>query len=397
MNFTTTTLYTWDRNKVRVWTIEVRGSQNNARIVTEFGFLNGEMDEKVTEVVGKNFNRSNETTSLQQAVKQAASMLSSKLKEGYKRAADFNFDTPTGKKYDNGLPQAMLLYEADVDWIKRTDKKKRYKITYPVFVQEKLDGVFAAATAEHGLISRGGELGITKGGQLFEEIFPELTEQVKKFCKYIRMGDIVLNGELYCPGYTLQEITSACKKRNYVSPKLKFHIFDVYFQDYPDTHQNRRIQVLHDLHEILESKKEFDKIKILQPEIAADKDDILNIENRILEKGGEGLVVRNSTGVYTPGKRSRDVLKVVRADVTTVPIVDIIPMEKEPTQGVFICVYNGKRFKVTPSEYTHKERSELLLYKHRYINKTIQIQHRGFTDDGIPRIAKAIRTGDDII
>ena len=121
------------------------------------------------------------------------------------------------------------------------------------------------------------------------------------------------------------------------------------------------------------------------------EDTILNRGWQVMTVEGEGAVLRNLDGIYTPGKRSRDVLKLVRFDQTEVRIEDIVPMEKEPTQGIFVCNYKERVFKVTPSEFDHYQRGEMLRKKHNYIGKKLLIQHRGYTKDGIPRIAKGVK------
>ena len=63
------TLRAWDRNKVRAWSVQVEGTTNNARLCTTFGFADGVMDQKYTEIVGKNIGKANATTSREQAIR----------------------------------------------------------------------------------------------------------------------------------------------------------------------------------------------------------------------------------------------------------------------------------------------------------------------------------------
>jgi hypothetical protein len=387
-------LYVWDRDKVREWRISVHGTANNARYRIVHGFSNGLPDEKWTEVVGKNIGKSNATTSYEQAMRDAQALYDKKLKEGYLPDEDFNFETPTERVYGEvNIPKAMLLYKANAPGFIGTGKEKLHAVRFPCYVQEKVDGNFAAATAEHGLVTRGGELTLTPKGQSLAEIFPIINKVVKelivKFEK--EFGErVVLNGELYYPGSNLQDITSACKKEGSLSPLIEYYVFDIYFPNNPDMKQAERYRY----YDILAQSIGFGdwyKIQHIPYFRMESWDEIFAYESEVIERGGEGLVIRNINGRYTPGKRSKDVLKLVRFDQTEVWIEDIVPMEKEPTQGIFVCNYAGKEFKVTPSEFDHYQRGNMLRSKHSFIGKKLLIQHRGFTNDGIPRIAKGVK------
>lgn len=388
------TLYIWDRNKVRKWRVQVDGTPNNARYCITFGFIDGAVESKYTEVSGKNVGKSNATTSWEQAMRDAQALYDKKVKEGYKNEDEFDFNNPQDRTYgETDTPKAMLLYKADAPNFIGTGKEKLYPVIFPCYVQEKLDGVFAAATKEHGLITRGGELTLTPKGETLSDIFPEITFNIKELCNDIEKQikeRVVLNGELYVKDSNLQNITSAAKKHNSLSDSIEYHIFDVYLPNKPKANQVERFNILHHIQLLIDTSV-YTKINYIPETVAYSWNDISDIEDTVILFGGEGLVLRNKRGVYTPGKRSRDVLKLVRFDQTSVWIEDVIPMEKEPTQGIFVCNYSGKEFKVTPSEFNHDQRNEMLRNKHNYIGKKLLIQHRGYTNDGIPRIAKGVK------
>jgi len=138
-------------------------------------------------------------------------------------------------------------------------------------------------------------------------------------------------------------------------------------------------------------------LKVVPTYFVESMEALLEHEEMFLEQGYEGLVYRRMEGMYKEGKKSSDVLKIVRFDSCEVTIIDVIPMENEPTHGLLVVRYHGvtkpnnlsyyKDFKLTPSELNHTERKDLLANKTKYIGKYATINHRGFTDGGVPRIA----------
>ncbi len=106
MKMNTTILYSFDKNnKVKQWAISVIDNKTYATIVVTHGYKDGKMMETYLNISeGKNIGKKNETTYLQQAVKEAQSRIEKKIKEGY---------TTKEKELDTSLelPLPMLAQE----------------------------------------------------------------------------------------------------------------------------------------------------------------------------------------------------------------------------------------------------------------------------------------------
>lgn len=391
-------------------TLDETTKKSYSRIHREWGDVGGIMTPKFTDVTkGKNVGKKNATTPYQQAVKDAGSIWRKKKDEGYYTLAELKIENkdyaddaliwilnksiPTEKTDAMGRVKPMLLYEARTSTFpvdeKDRVKPKRTDVQFPCIVQTKRDGLCTTVNEYTGLTTRGGKDRHTNGGTAWNDICPQIIADLKVLYTVLNdrgLPSYKLHGEVYLHGLTLQGITSACKKKNEHSECLQLHVFDII-----DTtrHMYQRRELLQILMSIV-NDLDLNFILVAPGVIVKTEERLLEIEDTVLKNGYEGLVIRHIDGTYRIGARSRDVLKMVRMDKTEVTIINIVPLDKEPTMGKFICSLDGLTFFVTPGTgYDHDDRRDMLKNPGKYIGKKITITHRGFTDDGVPRIATA--------
>ena len=313
---------------------------------------------------------------------------------------------PVIKVDAKGKMKPMILHHARMPeyGFGSTMYKKSKVVRYPCYGQPKKDGVCALVDKENGLVTREGKDRLTPGGESWNDICPQIVQAVRSLpLKSVTKG-VPLHGEVFIAGETLQSITTACKKTNELSRKLQFHIFDV-----ADTNlrQSQRLEILRTIEQEIYSLGLYEVLQVVPTTFLVDYEALKIYEDARLKDGEEGIVIRHVDGKYEPGVRSADVLKLVRFDSSEVEIIDVVAMENEPTHGRFVVRLWGEvqtndlgqgkvelvgslmSFKLTPSEFTHQERIDFLMNKHEYIGKILTITHRGYTDDGIPRIATA--------
>jgi ATP-dependent DNA ligase len=104
-------------------------------------------------------------------------------------------------------------------------------------------------------------------------------------------------------------------------------------------------------------------------------------------------MVRHSEEGYAVNKRSSQLLKYKDFLDEAYVVVDVVPSESRPEQGVVVCskpmeqagdnvwvqIFNcGMKF-------SHAEREEILANKQNYIGKMAEIRFFEYTDGGIPR------------
>lgn len=312
---------------------------------------------------------------------------------------------PVIKVDAKGKMKPMILHHARMPEYNLNDVmyKKSKVVRYPCYAQPKKDGVCALVSQEDGLITREGKDRLTPGGESWNDICPQIVQAVRALPLKSLTKGVPLHGEVFVAGQTLQTITTACKKTNPLSKELQFHIFDV-----ADTNlrQDKRIEILRTIEQEIYALGLYTILQVVPTTYIIDYEALKTYEDARLRDGEEGIVIRHIDGKYEPGTRSTNVLKLVRFDSSEVEIVDVIPMENEPTHGMFVVrlwtddeyELNGEKlpyrkskgaFKLTPSEFTHQERIDFLMNREEYLGKILTITHRGYTDDGIPRIATA--------
>lgn len=342
-------------NKIKTWKIEV--DKKNVEIVITTGILGSSKLRKFILKVtsGKNIGKTNETTSLQQAVLQAKSKWNKQIDKGY------TIEIPEKRSF-NCSPMLALDFT-----------KRGHDIKFPCFVQPKFDGV-RAVWCSGKLLSRNG-----KEFNFLEHIKSDL---YKFFSKYN------LDGELYSDDLSFQDIIGAVKKKNVADPnekKIYFAVFDI-------------ISISKSFEERLKFltrnvKDESPFIKLVKTDVCPNKDDVSSVLASYLNKNFEGLILRNFTGVYTPGLRSKDLQKIKTFEDGEFLITSFTEGTGiEEGLVIWTCQTDcGKLFNVRPIG-THQERKTLFLNGGEYISRNtfLTVRHQGFTDDGIPRFPVGI-------
>ena len=352
------------------WNIWTEG----AVIVREYGQIGGKMQVARTTATGKNIGRSNETTPDEQALLEA--------KARHKKRLDGKYSLTIEEcKKEVFLP--MLAGSFD---------KRKDKVTYPVHVQPKLDGVRCLAYWDGDsvkLMSRGG-----KQWNCCQHIIDEL-EQVLP-------PDWVLDGELYIHGSTFQEITKLVKKLRPESVNVQFHVYDIPkgtgdFQD--NSEWLERYNTLCSIADSCINYSHCKTIVFVESHTALREQDVYELQSEFLEEGYEGAIVRERDGEYRFGYRSNKLLKVKNFMDEEYEIVDFTTgIGRFEGSIVWICeTKDGQSFKVVP-QGTMEERQETYQNADKHIGDMLKVKFFELTDDGIPRfpVGLGIRLMEDM-
>src|SRR5690349_2651756 len=175
------TLYTRTATgAVNVWNIWSEGDS----VYTSWGQAQGLQQQTSFKVEPKNVGKKNATTAEQQAVKEAEAEWKKKLKKKYFQTAE-----------------EALSSTAVKPMLAKDFPEHKHKLKYPVAQQKKFNGVRCLAYWKDGevyLQSRGGD--------------PYHIDHIKKELARYLPQDVVLDGELYTHGLSLQRITSLVRK-----------------------------------------------------------------------------------------------------------------------------------------------------------------------------------------
>ena len=344
------TLYkTAKTGATQVFNIEAIGDS----YTVTWGQVNGKQQSKTTTCSPKNVGKKNESTAIDQAITEAKATWAKKVKSGYSE----DETAPVTVK----LPMKVNEYN-----------KHKKKIEFPCFTSVKLNGVnveYRLIDGELKLLSRGGE----------EYPIPDhQREDAIKILKHLNTTSI--NGEMYIHGEHLQDIQSAVKKHNELTPKLSFYVFD--FPEVAGDYNTRCSLCYPGFQEV-----ELTSIHPILVSVAHDEDDIQNDFEDVVAAGYEGLIIRNRKGLYEYNTRSLNVFK-YKPVLDSEFEVKSFDLDKNG-HAVFHCwvsnihVGDNTSFKVK-LKGTNEERLAMAAEAKSYIGKWLKVEYETLSKDGIP-------------
>lgn len=269
-------LYGLDKNGgYKYWEVSTCG----ALIKVTHGKLGGKLTSKLTECVGKNIGKSNETTPSEQAKLEAAAKWVKQVKKCYRES------TEEAKLVGEKLP--MLAENA---------AKKPHLIKFPCDISPKCDGVRCIATVngeDVELMSRGGDP--YKCPDHLREQLVELSKRskIKKF-----------DGELMIFGMALQNIVSAVKKPNANTKDLQYFIFDLPISNMKWSERRAILDSIGNL-----DSYGLTDLKFIQNHEVASMEAAQKSVGEFMQQGYEGTIIRNLNGMYEYNHRSNNLLK----------------------------------------------------------------------------------------
>lgn len=343
--------------------------RSQAKIVTEKASTLDGLSQSDTYVYkkGKNIGKANETTMYQQANSEAQSMYNRQLDGGYK--PEMPSDEDAFNTDASGAIKPMLAGTYDKD--KHTD--------FPYYVQPKLDGVRCLAKWENGeivLTSRKGKpLNIPHVKIVLESNLPK---------------DVILDGELYVhKKLSFQEIVSATKKLSSSTTLLQYCVYDIV--DMRSSFEER-LKILKGFSFMNGFVKEGTyAVEIVRTQKVQTVKDLNIVEDAHVQSGYEGVMVRHLDGKYTPGFRSKDLLKLKRFEDAEFKIVGVVEATgRDAGTAIFTCITKeGNEFNCRP-QGTFEERSHYWKNRKKLIGKKLTVKFQGKSDDGVPRFPVGI-------
>jgi len=257
---------------------------DNIKVVT--GQLNGEKIDHWTKCYPKNEGKKNETSSSEQAQKEAKAKWAKKVKGGY-------VEDPSGEQTVE-LPMKIKKYQDQVK-----------NVIFPCYGSPKLDGVNGIYRCEWKDANRDNGVDFklfSRGGDPRPQL-PHLHKELDVVMTHLDSNAI--NGELYIHGMHLQDISSAVTKPNENSSKLQFHVFEICDSD--ETYEDK----VERFNKIDNSPMNF--VKIIRAKVLTSHEDIKEYFDECRALGYEGIVIRNADCVYEYNVRSSQAFKYKKA------------------------------------------------------------------------------------
>lgn len=352
-------------------------------------------------LVGK-LGHTTEIRTNRQLNEEIKSQITAKQKEGYKALSDLYDNAPDYFKNDKDLINYLNTYlpkdntHADGTFIPMLcktleDNKPFTKSEY--FGEYKIDGERCLITAykDNGLFdniylkyhSRHGIDWTDKLSYLDEFLIPIIPNY---FLNMMIEEGIALDGELYLPGYGINEINSFIKNTELPQHyKLQFWCYDLAIDSMPaidryttlETAFNTKVYGFQSKNGHLNNKERF----ILLPSFNNIHciEDAIRQRDYFIDLGFEGLVIRDTKADYQfGGKRNNSMLKFKRIEDGKFLIVDIVPEGiKRKNLPKFICRndINDELFECTINKKQDIQ-EEYLINKDKYIGKYMKVEYR---------------------
>ena len=211
-----------------------------------------------------------------------------------------------------------------------------------------------------------------------------------------------LDGELYLPGYKVNDINSFVKNEKLPQHyQLQYWCYDIAIDNM--SYNARRKFRTENINRICYTFDTYDqhlnnKSKlILLPDVAiCDIDDATRFRDKFISLGFEGLIIRDISSAYQFGARNLAMLKYKRVDDAKFKIVDVVPEGVRTTLCKLVLRndINDELFECTLN-FDHSRQEYILKNKEKFIGKYAFVEYRERSGvKSVPFHAKAIDIND---
>ena len=385
------------QGKPLVWSIE----NKPGLLEVQYGLVGKTLHKETIKITAKN-------------VDELISRTKAKRKEGYKELSELK-DGATLKEesfgnvveYDNSqskilinfletyLPKYSTTSEGFVlpMLAKVLEDNKPFEKYGTMLGQWKIDGLrcIIGATDKSGDIfnpitltyhSRTGEDWTTKMCWMDEILLPKISKELLDMM--IEEG-ACLDGELYLPGYSVNDINSFVKNTQLAQHyKLQYWCYDICCENMSaEARRNFRFDNIKYNHSNFEihSKEEHlnnkEQLILLQSWDVESITDATELRNEFIDYGFEGLILRNPFAEYQFGKRNQAMFKFKKVDDGKFVIVDIKSEHKRSDLPLFVCHndINDELFECSINKPQDIQRY-ILIHKDKFIGKYMTIEFR---------------------
>lgn len=347
-------------------------------IVIIYGQIGTDKPQRTTDTVteGKNVGKKNETSALEQALKEANSKWEKQKKKGYVETKE----SALVQKVDETLVEGGIF-----PMLAQSYEKQANKIKWPAYIQPKLDGIRCIATIVNGkatLWSRTRKK-ITSMPHIIQELEDIFLEQT-----------ITLDGELYNHELksNFEKIVSLVRQeeasKDLEYKMVQYHVYDMISEK---SFIDRNDQLTAEL-----ATAHPDIIKLVHTSMVHNEEQLMFAFSEMRQAGYEGVMLRNAESLYEQNKRSNGLQKVKEFDDAEFNIIGIEEGRGKLVGhvGSFICkTEDGKEFLAKMSgslENLKKYFEDQSTWK----NKKLTVKFQGLTGaEKVPRfpVGVAIR------
>lgn len=378
--------YEWDDNR-RGYVIRRKTSQYGGKVTVqpEIWIFTGKAKRTVSEQVKLEYN-----SHLKKYQDKGYKLLPSNidLKDSSSVQAFVEEQMGEGVSDSNGFKKHMLAKQADKVATSVFDKLKYW------YASRKIDGVRCSFYYKDGEVRTA-----SRGGEHYDYSTTFMRNNPKLIQFFENHPDIVLDGELYKHGKSLQQISGAARLEKDTAGMdwLEYYIYDV--MDSTKMFEER-LEVLHDIESELSlgfnPNREWEEGELRFQMVPQEKvmgwTNIQKLHDKYVSEGFEGAVIRDPSKVYNFGGRTNAMIKVKMYKDAE---FEIVGYEEglRPEDMVFVCQTElGAKFEAKPMgprelKYEYLDRMDEI------IGKMATVKYFYLSDEGVPLqpVLKCIR------
>lgn len=207
-------------------------------------------------------------------------------------------------------------------------------------------------------------------------------------------GYVALDGEIYLPGYTINQINHFVKDANCVENKLlQFWCYDIMMEG-NQAHRNiyrYHIKKPTSFNSIKEHYNNKERLIILHNKYITNNNEAIDARNHFINLGFEGLILRNAKTNYQYGRRRANYMEKFKDAAEGDFIILDIYKEKKRDLPILLCKndINNEKFE-TRLSVSHIVQQEVLFDSQSYIGRTVHIEYG--ERSGVSRVPFHIKT-----
>lgn len=207
-------------------------------------------------------------------------------------------------------------------------------------------------------------------------------------------GYAALDGEIYLPGYTINQINHFVKDANCVENKLlQFWCYDIMMEGSQDHRNMYRYDIKKptSFNSIKEHYNNKERLIILHNKYITNDNEAIDARNHFINLGFEGLILRNAKTNYQYGRRRANYMEKFKDAAEGDFIILDIYKEKKRDLPILLCKndINNEKFE-TRLSVSHIVQREVLFDSQSYIGRTVHIEYG--ERSGVARVPFHIKT-----
>lgn len=207
-------------------------------------------------------------------------------------------------------------------------------------------------------------------------------------------GHVALDGEIYLPGYTINQINHFVKDANCVENKLlQFWCYDIMMEGNQAYRNMYRYHIKKptSFNSIKEHYNNKERLIILNNKYITNDNEAIDARNHFINLGFEGLILRNAKTNYQYGRRRANYMEKFKDAAEGDFIILDIYKEKKRDLPILLCKndINDEKFETRLST-SYIVQQEVLFNSQSYIGRTVHIEYG--ERSGISRVPFHIKT-----